>query len=54
MHVCVRQRYALRYLPRVLYLDTYTGYTYVQFSDAEVVTNSFALRGKASGSLRAP
>lgn len=45
--------YAFRYMPHVIYLDTYTGlpyipkYTYIQLSHVEALTNSFPLRRKA-------
>lgn len=50
--MCIPHIYALRYITHAMYLDTYMGlpyipkYTYIQFSDVEVVTNSFALRRK--------
>lgn len=58
--VCIPHIYAFRYIPYVIYLDTYTGlpyipkYTYSQFSDVEAVNDSFALRRKAFHACCAP
>lgn len=52
-HMCIPHIYAFRYTSHVIYLDPYIGlpyipkHTYIQFSDVEAVTRSFALRRKA-------